>query len=132
MSYGVIKDTRDLLINSSEVTALVQPANIRVGWSEVQVSMPAVIISEVTETDVGYLGFGTSSEGSRLHRIEATLQIDVLSQNSVKETLQIADAITKVLLLNSYAKITEVDMWDELLKAHRRMLRFRKIYVKEV
>jgi len=127
MSYEVMKEARDLLVNSSEVTALVSPTNIRVGWSEGEVSMPAIIITEVTESDVGQLGFGSS----KVHKIEATLQFDILSKNSVKETLNVADAVTKTLLSNTYAKVTEVDMWDDLLKAHRRMLRFRKTYFKE-
>jgi len=132
MSYDVMLEARNALINDSAVTALVSPTNIRVGWSEGQISMPAIIISTVGETDIGYLGFGTAPEGSRMHRIEATLQFDILSKSSVKETLQIDDAMTEALLENGFSKTSETDMWDGYLKAHRRIVRFRKTYIKEI
>lgn len=132
MSYDIVLEARNLLINNQSVTSLVEPANIRVGWSDGQVNFPSVSISTVGETDVGYLGFGTAPEGSRLHRIEATIQIDIISKTSIKETLEIADAITKVLLGNSFSKQSEVDIWDDMMKAHRRMLRFRKTYITEI
>ena len=132
MSYNVVLEARNVLVNDADVTSLVSPTNIRVGWSEGQISMPAIIISIVGETDTGYLGFGTAPEGSRIHRVVATLQFDILSKSSVKETLQIDDAMTEALLENGYSKITETDMWDNYLKAHRRIVRFRKTYIKEM
>ena len=132
MSYEVVKEVRDLLISDGTVISLVPASNIRVGWSESRISFPIVVITMVSESDIGYLGFGTSSEGNKLHRQEATIQVDILSRSSIKETLDIGDAITKVLMYNGFSKATEVDIWDNLLKAHRRMLRFRKTYIKSL
>ncbi len=130
MSYEVLKGVRDILITDGDVLSLIPASKIRVGWSSTVVDFPLAVISIVSESDTGMLGYGTAEEGEKLHRVEASIQIDVLSRASIKETLDIADAITKALMKNGYSKSTEVDMWDDLLKAHRRMLRFKKTFIK--
>ena len=130
MSYEVLKSVRDILITDGDVLSLIPASKIRVGWSSTVVDFPLVVISIVSESDIGMLGYGTSEEGEKLHRVEVSIQIDILSRASIKETLDIGDAITRALMKNGYSKSTEVDMWDDLLKAHRRMLRFKRTFIK--
>jgi len=126
MTYSVIKNTRDLLVGDSELTGYVSSADIRAGFSGEITNLPTIIITTVSETDIGHLGYATSPEGSRLHRIDCVIQIDVLTRKSMKEALEISDRITAVLMNNGrYSKTGEADMWNETYKAFHKVLRFK-------
>ena len=126
MSYSIVKNTRDLLVADSELLNYVSSSDIRAGYSGEITSLPTIIISTVSETDTAHLGYGTAPSGSRLHRIDAVLQIDILTRKSMKEALDIADRITAILMNNGkYSKSGENDFWNDTYKAFHKVLRFR-------
>jgi len=131
MSYSLLKQTRDILVASADLSNYVSSNNIRVGWIEAATSFPLIAITTIGESDVGYLGYGTAPDGQKLHEINISFQIDILSRKSVKEATEIADIVTKELMANGYSKTSEVDTWEVALKAHRKILRFSYVYVFE-
>ena len=127
MSYATELEIRNLLIGFSTLTALVSSSNIKIGWSSTLDSFPAVTISQAAGTDTGQLGYGTSPSGSRVGVEEVSYQLDIYSRTSWKETLDIEDAIKKVLLKNGYSKTSSNDMWEPDIKAFRKITMWRKV-----
>ena len=127
MSYATELEIRNLLINFIPLTALVSSSNIKVGWSSSLDSFPTITISQAAGSDVGQLGYATSPSGSRVGVEEVSYQLDIYSRTSWKETLDIEDAIKKVLLKNGYSKTSSNDIWEPDIKAFRKVTMWRKI-----
>ena len=121
MSYTAIKNIRSYLCSSSSITNIVDKNNIRVGWVPLVESFPSIIIHQVGGEDWGYLGYKTSPQGSRVRRELSSIQIDILSNKSVSEILQIADAIVPIMIASGNArKVGDSEDFDD----------DRKIYMK--
>ena len=124
MAYNILKTTRDLLISDSDITNIVPDANIRVGWSNILTAFPSITITLVSDRDVGWIGYGISPDGSRLHRSDIILQIDILSKESITQISNIGDNVTSLLMKNGYVKISEGDSFEDNIKAYRKSIRF--------
>jgi len=68
MSLDVTRLIKGYLASSSTVTSYVGSNNIKAGWPRTIDDFPCIIISQVAGSDYGYLGYGTSSAGSKLRR----------------------------------------------------------------
>jgi len=122
MSLAATKNIRDYLCDDPTITSLVSTSNIRVGWPNELDAFPTILITQSAGMDIGYLGYRTSAAGSRVRREEVNIQIDIFSQTSRRETLQIADAIVPVMIASGAArKISDIDMYDDNLKSYRKM-----------
>jgi len=121
MSFTSITHIRGYLISSSSVTSLVNTNNIKVGWPKSLDSFPCVTITQTGGGDYGYLGYGTSTAGSKIRREESTFQIDIFSQSSRLETIQIADEIVKVLISGTCRKNSDIDMYDDETGLYRKI-----------
>lgn len=126
MSFQILKEVRDSLCSDTNITSKVEERNIRVGWQESLVAFPSVHITTVVERDKGLLGFAHNNRRA----VETTIQIDVLSRESLQEAVEIGDAITSRMLQLGYQKVGDLETYDTLIRCHRKTLRFtRLIYV---
>jgi len=129
MSYTVTKNIRDYLCSSSAVTSLVSTSNIRVGWPDQLDSFPCIIIEQVGGSDVGYLGYNSSTVGSRVRRENSTLQLDIYSQTSRKNVLDIADAVVPVMISGGCRKTIDVESYNNEIEAHRKIQTYMLYHV---
>jgi hypothetical protein len=127
MSLDVTRKIRGYLISSSSVTTYVNSSDIKVGWVKTEDSFPCITINQVTGIDYGYLGYGTSAAGSKMRREEVNLQIDIYSKTSRLETLQIADAVVKVLVSGTCRKVSDNEMYDDDLGIYRKIQTYNRI-----
>lgn len=127
MSYDVLLELRNALISSSDLTNLVSSSNIQVGWKRELTDFPCIIISQSGGVDYGYLGYNTSADGSKLGREEATYQIDIYSRTSMKNILDIFEALRGVLLALGYRKTGDTDAFESEYDAYRKITTWKKI-----
>lgn len=121
MSLDVTRKLRGYLISSSEVTAYVPARKIKAGWPRTLDDFPCIIISQVAGSDYGYLGYGTSTAGSKLRREESSIQIDIYSKNSRLETVQIADEVVKKLISGNCTKQSDNESYNDELGIYRKI-----------
>jgi hypothetical protein len=121
MSLQTIRKIRGYLISSSSVTAYVPTRKIKLGWPKTLDEFPCIIISQVTGTDMGYLGYGTSAAGSKLRKETSSIQIDIYSRNSRLETIQIADEVVKVLISGNCTKESDVESFSDETGLYRKI-----------
>jgi len=121
MSYDVTKDIRGYLISSSDVTSLVDTGNIRVGWSQQADEFPCIIIQQTGGTDVGYIGYNQTAAGSKVRLETVTLQLDIFSQTSRANVLDIADAVVPVMISGGCRKESDMDMYNDDIEVHRKV-----------
>lgn len=105
------------MCSSSAVTALVPKSNIRVGWPREIKSFPCILITQIAGSDIGYLGYRSAVAGSRVRKELITFQIDIYSKNTRKDTYDISDVISPLLMVSGGCrKDRDVDMYnDELM-----------------
>jgi hypothetical protein len=129
MSYQILKDLYDAIKGDSSITALVTAGNIKVGWQNEFATYPAISIIQVGGNAVGRLGYKHAS--GQIDENYGT-QIEIYSQKSLKENYDILDPLSKTMISANYEKLSDVDMWDDDLSAHRKITRWnkRKIYTK--
>jgi len=121
MSLTATQSFRTWLISSSTITTLVPINDIKVGWERVADSFPCVTLTQITGSDLGYLGYKTASAGSKIRKENITMQIDIFSKTSRKETLDISDAIVPVLISGGCTKESDTEMYDDNLGAYRKI-----------
>jgi len=120
MSLDITRKLRGYLTSSSAVTTYVPTSDIKVAWVKTEDNFPCITINQVSGNDYGYLGYGTSTAGSKIRREEATIQIDIYSKNSRLETLQIGDEVVKVLISGTCRKESDVESHDDELGIYRK------------
>jgi len=120
MSLTALTDIRKYIISSSAITSLVPINKVKVGWTKFKDDFPCIILNQTSGTDYGYLGYGTSTAGSKLRREEFNIQIDIMSKTSRLETIQIADEVVKVLISGTCRKESDNDMYDDELGIYRK------------
>jgi len=123
MSFEILREVRDAFINDANITALVPATKIRVGWQESVTTFPSIIISTVTETETGQLGYAHNKRKAVL----TTIQVDILSRKSLQNAVEIADAVSQCMLELGWEKVGDLDTFDTLMKCHRKTLRFSSI-----
>lgn len=121
-SYDQIKAIRDLLINDATVTSYVNANDITVGWVREVVDFPSIIITNAGGSSRGYIGNKNTSSGNRVATETLVIQIDIVSRTSVKNTYDIADAISDVLLANGYSKSSDNDFYVDDFEAYRKVV----------
>lgn len=124
-SYDQIKALRELLINDATITSYVNANDITVGWSRELANFPCITISNAGGTSQGYIGNGSASDGNRVAKETLIIQIDIISRTNVKNTYDIADAISEVLLANGYTKSSDNDMYIDDFEAYRKVMIWR-------
>jgi len=125
MSLNALRTIKGHICSSTSVVALLPKASVKVGWPKELDTFPSILITQTGGADIGYLGYGTAAAGSRLRREEITLQIDVFSRDSRRQTLQIADAVMKTLMVSSACrKVSDADMYDDDLNVYRKLQTF--------
>ena len=118
MSYTAVLNVRNYLISSSSVTSLVGASRIKAGWPKELDAFPTVLLSQSSGVDTGFLGY---KEGG-LRREEVSIQVDIFSNETRKEVLDIGDAIVPIMISSMSAKKTnDVDMYDNDLNVYRKM-----------
>ena len=122
MSEFIYSSVRALLTSSSDVTNLVPASSITPGFSQIHDSYPCITITVVGGADIGYMGYGTSPAGSKIRRNNTSVQIDIYTRHSLLSSQSIGDAITKTLMNGTgFRKAGEVDVYEDELKAHRKI-----------
>jgi len=118
MSYQAILDVRNYLISASTVTSQVGTNAIRAGWPKELDTFPTILLSQSSGVDTGLLGY---KEGG-LRREEVSIQVDIFSNETRKQVLDIGDAIVPIMISTMSAKKTgDVDMYDNDLNVYRKM-----------
>lgn len=131
MSLDDLKNFRGYLCSSSAVISLVPKSNIQIGWPRDKFNMPSIIITQVTGTDIGYLGYRTAAAGSRVRREELTFQVDIYAKNR-KDTYSIADTIVPILIVSGACrKNSDNDMYNDDLRSYRKSQSYSFISFKE-
>jgi hypothetical protein len=127
MSFVQAHRIRGYLYSSSAVTSKVPKGNILFAWPKTPDKLPCIIINQVAGSDIGFLGYKTSAAGSRNRRSTETYQIDTLSATSRKDTMDVGDAITPLLMVSgNYRKDADIDTYDDGLSAYRKIQTFTK------
>jgi hypothetical protein len=120
MSLDVTRKIRGYLVSSSIVTAYVPARKIKAGWPRTLDEFPCIIISQVGGSDYGYLGYGTSTAGSKIREEMASIQVDIYSKNSRLETIQIGDEVVKELISGNCRKNTDFESYNDELGLYRK------------
>lgn len=121
MSLTVTQTFRNWLVNKSTITALVTAGNIKVGWDRLPSDFPCILITQSSGRDLGYLGYGTAAAGSKIRQEDVTMQVDIFSKTSRKETLDISDVVVPVLISGGCTKESDVETYDDVLEAYRKI-----------
>jgi hypothetical protein len=127
MSYDLIKDLYDTITDDTNITNLVDSSNIKVGWQNTISTYPSIAIIRIGGNAVGRLGHNTSDYG----QVEENfgVQIEIYSQNSLKEVYDICDLLTLNMITNGYSKLSDTDDWDDTLSAHAKITRWNKLSI---
>ena len=99
--YYEYSSLRKILINNSEITALVPSSNISVGYLRSDDSFPKIALFRAGGSSVGRLGYKTSSVGNKESNRISRFQIDILSRDSIEDLENIDDVVIKALLSGS-------------------------------
>ena len=130
MTETLYSSARNLLVNSSEVTNLVPAKNITVGFTQEPISYPCISITKVAGSDLGYLGYSTSAAGSKMRKSSNSVQIDIYNRDSLLSSQIIGRAVTQTLLDGlSCKKVSEVDIYEENLKAYRKIQTWDVLFI---
>jgi len=122
MSEYSYSSARQLLTQSTALTALVPVNNIRVGFMREPVEFPLITLTQVGGTSYGYLGYKQSSKGSRQRRDDRTIQIDIYSRSGMLDLQQISDKVDLALISGTgFRKVNDNDTYEDPLKAHRKI-----------
>lgn len=121
MSYIAYSSARNLLVNDSTITSYIPAAYIRVGYTTDTLVSPSITIHQAGGNTWGYLGYGTTSAGSRIRGEVSTIQIDVFHTWNLLSSQRIGDAIDKALIFNGwYRKINDRDEYLEELDCYNK------------
>jgi len=126
MSLNVTSTIRNYLVNSSTLTAIVNDSSIRVGWTKIHDTFPCITLTQVGGSDYGYLGYGTTTAGSKLRREEVSIQLDIFSKTSRLETIQIADIIVPIMISGTCRKVSDIEMYDDEVGIYRKTQTYTK------
>ena len=122
MSYAAYSSTRHLLTSSSDLISYIPAAYIRVGYETDTLYTPSLTIHQAGGSSWGFLGYSTSSEGSRNRKDEATIQIDVFHRWNLLSSQRIGDIIDKTLIYNGwYRKINDIDNYLNDLECYNKL-----------
>ena len=125
MTIDTLSTLRNNLIADSAVSGLVSSTSIKVGWQGEITTFPSIILYQTGGTDVGYMCYNTQTAGNKLRLETSNITVDVLSRTSMYHTYQIADAIVPVMISGGCRKVQDVDLYDDEMKSHRKVLTFR-------
>ena len=118
---------RSYFCSSQNILAHVPKGNIQFAWPKTPDKLPCIIINQVAGSDVGYLGYKTSTAGTRNRRSTVTFQIDILSATSRKDTIDVGDHITPLLMVSgNYRKDSDIDTYDDGISAYRKIQTYSK------
>jgi len=121
MTLESVRTIRGFLCSSTAVSAYVSKSDIKVGWPKTLESFPSILLTQAGGMEYGLLGYGAAVAGSRVRREECTIQIDIFGDSRL-QTLQIGDAITKVLILSgSCRKTVDSDLFDDEKNVYRKL-----------
>lgn len=121
MSYISYSSTRHLLVNSSEITSYIPASYIRIGYTTDTLYTPSITIHQAGGSAWGYLGYGTTSEGSRIKGETSILQVDVFHRWNQLSSQKIGDAIDSALIYNGwYKKINDRDEYLTELECYNK------------
>jgi len=121
MSLASLKQIRGFLISSDSILTLVPSENIQTAWIRTEDKYPCITIIQVGGSDIGSLGFKTSPAGSKLRTERPRYQVDIYSQISRLETLQIADEVTKTLISGGCTKDSDIEDMDDEKNVYRKI-----------
>ena len=124
MSGGDIREIAGYLRSCSAITATTPKTEIRFGWPDEIEKFPCIIITQVGGSDTGYLGYQSSTAGSRMRREEFAFQLDIISR-SRKQTYDLADTIVPMLIASGACrKDSDIDDFDDTKKIYRKIQTF--------
>lgn len=125
MSTESFREIRGYLCSSSSITDLVPKNSIRIGWPRGLETFPCILLSQAAGSDTGYLGYRSSSIGSRVRREENTMQVDIFSRRSRQETYNISDEIVPLLIASGACrKDSDIDTYDDEKSTYRKIITF--------
>jgi len=128
MSYEIAKDIYDTLTSDSDLLALVSSGNIQIGWKREPPDYPSITFYQVAGFDRGELGYSTAASGSKIRNVVPVYGFTIFSRKSMKEILQIDDALTKCLINKGFEKLSDREGFDEDINAYVKLLTYRKKY----
>jgi len=125
MSYQLLKDLYDNIIGNTNISAMVAPTNVKVGWQNEIAAYPCITIMQAGGNSVGMLGFNRTVSGQIKENFG--VQLDIYSRTSIKENYDILEVLINTMISSGYEKLSDVDFWDDDLNANRKMTRWNKI-----
>jgi hypothetical protein len=129
MSYRFIKSLYDSITGDTNITQYVNKGDIKVGWQTNLTSFPCITIIGLGGNAVGTLGYNHPSGNINENY---GVQIEIYSRKSLKENYDICDKIMLNMFSNGYEKLSDVDDYEDNLKSHLKITRWKKedIYTK--
>jgi len=133
MSLEADIELRNLLISDSQLTQIVDPENIIVGWTKAPTAYPCIVIVQVGGEDTPTLGYGTAPNGSKMWEERITWQINIFSDESRKQTLEIADRNREILFNADDIdyKTGDADTFETAINAYRKIVTWTRIRFNE-
>ena len=131
MTKQLMKDLYDSLCTNSNLTAIVPSNNIKIGWQNEISSFPTITIFQIGGTSKGQLGYNTAAVGSGLVKESFGPQIEIYSRTSTLQNYQILDELNDIMISSGYEKLSDLDIYDDTLGAHRKITRWNKLILNE-
>ncbi len=103
-------------------TSLTSVAEISVGWKSEDLTFPCINIVQAGGSQTGMLGYSSDNKV----REEDQFQFNIYSRTSLLQTYELNDTLAGVMISSGYHKITDVDMFDDDLDAHRKTTRWAR------
>ena len=122
MSYNAYSSARTLLVNNSNVIALVPAGSIRIGFQREPEVFPMITITQVGGSAYGYLGYGQSDVGSKGRNETSMIQIDIYDRDSIMDINLIGVQVDKAIMSGAgYRKSGELDAFEDGLNSYRKV-----------
>jgi len=128
MSYNIAKDIYDTLTSDSNLLSLVSSGNIQIGWKREPPEYPSITFYQVAGYDRGQMGYSVLPSGSKTRTVIPVYGFTIFSRSSMKEILQIDDALTKCLIKKGFEKLSDREGYDDEINAYVKLLTYRKKY----
>ena len=115
---------RNILINDYYVSSEVTASNIMVGFRRQIDAFPCITIYRVGGSSKGYLGYKTSTGGSRDRTEDKLIQVDIFNTNSIEDLELLDDKVIKAVMSGSstgeaYSLVSNPSNFDDSYDAYR-------------
>ena len=111
-------------VSSSTITSLINSSDIHMGFPKIKDNYPCISITQAGGTEVGRLGYGTATAGSKMRETIPTYQIDIWSKQGFYQVDQIGDEVSKVMISGACRKNSDNHGYDDETGLYRKIMSF--------